>query len=207
MTTLFHRWICALALLCVGTSCLAVAPSPDSQFVARLAEDGATVGAVNAVFQDREGYIWLGGTDGLARYDGYTFEVFRNKPADNGSISSNAVWAIAEDGNGELWVATDGGLNRFDRTSKRFVHFQHVDKEPGSLVSDTVRALARDRTGALWIGTYGGLARLNPDGRTFTTYHNGFPNADQVKALLVDGQGTVWIGTDGADPDRALPVH
>jgi diguanylate cyclase (GGDEF)-like protein len=206
MTTLFHRWICALALLCVGTSCMAVTPSPDSQFVARLAEDGATVGAVNAVFQDHEGYIWLGGTDGLARYDGYIFEVFHNKPADRDSISSNAVWAIAEDGNGELWVATDGGLNRFDRASKRFVHFQHAANEPGSLVSDTVRALARDRSGTLWVGTYGGLARLNPDGRSFTTYHDGFPNADQVKALLVDGQGTVWIGTDGAGLVRFDPA-
>ena len=206
MPTVFHRWICALALLCAGPSCVAVAPSPDSQFVARLAEDGATVGAVNTVYQDREGYIWLGGTDGLARYDGYAFEVFHNKPADDNSISSNAVWAIAEDGKGALWIATDGGLNRFDRASKRFVRFQHVDGRRGSLVNNTVRALARDRAGTLWIGTYGGLARLNADRNSFTTYRNGAPNADQVKTLLVDQQGTVWIGTDGAGLVRFDPA-
>lgn len=205
-TTVFRRWICAFALLCAGTPCLAVAPSPDSQFVVRLAEDGATVGAVNTVFQDHEGYIWLGGTDGLARFDGYAFEVFHNQPADDGTISSNAVWAIAEDGRGDLWVATDGGLNRFDRTRKRFSRFQHIDGQRRSLVNNTVRALARDRAGTLWIGTYGGLARLDPDRTGFTTYRNGALNADQVKALLVDQQGTVWIGTDGAGLVRFDPA-
>jgi diguanylate cyclase (GGDEF)-like protein len=206
MTTVFRRWICAFALLCAGAPCLAVAPSPGSQFVVRLAEDGATVGAVNTVYQDHEGYIWLGGTDGLARYDGYAFEVFHNRPGDDGSISSNAVWAIAEDGSGALWVATDEGLNRFDRTTKRFARFRHVDGQRGSLVSNTVRALARDRAGTLWIGTYGGLARLNPDRSSFTTYRNGAPNADQVKALRVDQQNTVWIGTDGAGLVRFDPA-
>lgn len=206
MTTVFHRWICALALLCAGAPCLAVAPSPDSQFVARLAEDGATVGAVNVVYQDREGYIWLGGTDGLARYDGYAFEVFHNKQADSSSISSNAVWAIAEDAAGALWIATDGGLNRFDRATRHFARFRHVDGQRGSLVNDTVRSLARDRAGNLWIGTYGGLARLNPDRASFTAYPNGSPNANQVKALLVDAHGMVWTGTDGGGLARFDPA-
>lgn len=206
MAVLFLRWICSFALLCVAIPCLAVVPSAGSHFVSWTAEDGATVGAVNTVYQDHQGYIWLGGTDGLARYDGYTFEVFHNKQADAGSISSNAVWAIAEDGRGDLWIATDGGLNRFNRTNKQFERFQHVDGQRGSLADNTVRALARDRSGTLWIGTYGGLARLNPDRNSFTSYRHGALNADQVTALLVDRQGIVWMGTDGAGLIRFDPA-
>jgi len=193
---LFHRFIRAITLLCACAPCLAVVPSPDSQFLAKLTEDGATVGAVNAIYQDHEGYIWLGGTDGLARYDGYAFEVFHNLPADATSISNNAVWAIAEDGAGDLWAATDGGLNRFDRATKRFARFQHADGQRGSLVNNTVRSLGRDGAGTLWVGTYGGLARLNRDRNSFTTYRNGAPNADQIKALLVGPAGC------GLDRDR-----
>ena len=212
MMTLFDRFIRTVALLCACAPCLAVVPSPGSQFVAKMTEDGVTVGAVNVIYQDREGYIWLGGTDGLARYDGYAFEMFVNQPADAASLSNNAVSAIAEDGSGELWVGTDGGLNRFDRASKRFVRFRHADGQPGSLVNNIVRSLTRDRAGTLWIGTYGGLAKLNRDRRSFTTYRNGAPNADQVKALLVDQQGLLWMGTDGGglvrfDPASAVFTH
>jgi diguanylate cyclase (GGDEF)-like protein len=203
---LIRRCARTVALLCVCAPCFAVAPSPNSQFVGKLAEDGATVGAVNVVFQDHEGYIWLGGTDGLARYDGYRFEVFHNDAADQSSISSNAVWSIAEDGSGELWIATDAGLNRFDRDRKRFLRFQQQQGKRGSLVSNTVRSLVRDRTGTLWIGTYGGLARLNPDHASFTTFTHGDDNANRIRAVLVDSRGALWLGTDGGGLNRFDPA-
>lgn len=92
------------------------APSSIIQFEHLSSEDGLPQSAGLAIFQDSRGYLWIGSQDGLNRYDGYSFKIFKH---DLESISHNNILSIAEDRSGSLWIGTwGGGLNRL---APRFV--------------------------------------------------------------------------------------
>ena len=89
-------------------------------------EQGLSQSVVTAMAQDRTGFLWLGTQDGLNRYDGYTFRVFRNEPGNATSLGNNYITALAVDGAGDLWIGTNGGgLDRFDPGTETFTHFRH----------------------------------------------------------------------------------
>jgi ligand-binding sensor domain-containing protein len=80
-------------------------------------KEGLSHGNVWGIHQDRLGFIWIGTEDGLNRYDGYSFTIFRNEPTGSLSISNNFIHCIAEDAAGNIWLGTQGGLNVYDRAS------------------------------------------------------------------------------------------
>jgi signal transduction histidine kinase/ligand-binding sensor domain-containing protein len=153
-------------------------------------EQGLPQDTVQAIVQTRDGYLWLGTEEGLARFDGVRFVVFdkRNTPA----LKSNTISALLEDKERNLWIGTNGGgLTRFSQGT--FVTY--TTKE--GLSSDAVVALWEDHEGKLWIGTDGGgLSRFH-NGR-FEVYgtKDGLSN-DTVFAISEDESGSLWIGTHG----------
>ena len=107
------------------------APVRDLKFTHLTTNDGLSQGYVVAILQDRLGFMWFATRDGLNRYDGYGFTVYKNAPEDSGSISNNFITGFAEDKNGDLWVATwGGGLDRFDRQKDRFIHYATMIPAP-----------------------------------------------------------------------------
>ena len=85
-------------------------------------DDGLPQSMVNHVLQDRDGFIWLGTGDGLARFDGLRMLVYKHDPRDSSSLSHNAIWGLAEADEEHLWVATRTGLDLLDRRSGTFEH-------------------------------------------------------------------------------------
>ncbi len=182
-------------------------------------DEGLSQSAVNAIAQDVSGFMWLGTQDGLNRFDGFEFEVFKEHPDHASSLSNSWIWALLVDSNGSLWIGTDGGgLNRWDPYGESFTHFRLDSSNPTTLSNDTVRAIFEDRGGRLWIGTDGGLNLMVEDSQgTFRRYtHNPSKerslSADGVRAVLEDSQGTLWVGTHGGglnrlDPDEGGFVH
>jgi ligand-binding sensor domain-containing protein len=152
------------------------APPPTPLRFERLSlEDGLSQNAVLAMRQDRRGWMWVGTQDGLNRYDGYTFTVFRYEPENPNSLSHNSILSILEDSAGMLWIGTwGGGLNRYDPRSGQFTRYRHNPADPASLGSDVVAAIHEDRRGNLWLGTMGGgLDRLNRETGQFEHFqHN-----------------------------------
>jgi len=175
-------------------------------------EQGLSQANVNCILQDRRGFMWFGTQDGLNRYDGYVFTVFRHEPLDSSSLSQNWVSACLEDHRGALWVGTRGGLDRFDPTSETFRHFPHDPSQAQGLSNDRVRSIYEDRQANLWVGAEGGgLARLDPATGVFTHYRHDPQNRnslshDTVAAILADPQGNLWVGTEGGGLDRLDPA-
>jgi hypothetical protein len=119
-------------------------------------EQGLSDQRVQAIVQDRTGFIWFGTNNGLNRYDGYNVVAYRHDPPNPHSLSGNFVEDLYEDRSGTLWVGTRSGLNAFDRRTERFTRYWHDPADPQSLSSDWVWAIAEDQRGRLWIGTLGG---------------------------------------------------
>src|SRR5712692_6577306 len=110
-------------------------------------EQGLSQSTVMDILQDRRGYIWLATEDGLDRYDGLSFRVYKHDPADAASLPSSFVWDVDEDAAGNLWVATTGGLARWDRATDRVVREQKLD-------GYHIRVVRYDaKKNAVWVGT------------------------------------------------------
>lgn len=87
-------------------------------------DQGLPQSMVNHVVQDREGFLWFGTGDGLARFDGSRFTVYKHDASDSTSLGHNAIWGLAEAGDHGLWVGTRRGLDLLDRRTGRFKHIR-----------------------------------------------------------------------------------
>src|SRR6266542_578480 len=180
---------------------LNIAPGSIVRFEHLTVENGLSQNAGLAIFQDSKGYLWVGSQDGLNRYDGYSFKVFKHDPDDPNSISHNSILAITEDKDGYLWIGTwGGGLNRFDPATETFVHYQQNANEPSGLSNDTVTSVKQDSSGAIWLGTLGGLDRYNPLTDKFDHFKNDPDDpdslsSDAISVIFEDSHHQLWIGT------------
>ncbi len=164
-------------------------------------DDGLSVNTINAISQDHKGYIWIGTTAGLNRYDAYSIKHYFNDPAIADSLSNNTIRDLLVDKKGQLWVATEGGLNRYVESSDKFVVYRHSINDPASIISDNVRSLFKDSKGRIWIGTHTGISRYIPATDSFVHYkHESTDPINSmrpgiVKTFYEDSDGFIWIGT------------
>jgi ligand-binding sensor domain-containing protein len=196
------RWrpLLLAALLLSGVATPLRAQAPDLQFRHLSIRDGLSQSIVDAMVQDRRGFVWFVTEDGLNRYDGYRFSVYKHDARDPASLVHNEIKCIHEDRAGILWIGSfSRGLERFDPSTGRFSHFQHDMDAPASLASDIVWSVIEDRQGRLWVGTAEGLDRLDPAAVAFAHLRTAEPGAgpDDVRALLEDRDGALWAGTAG----------
>jgi Two component regulator propeller len=145
------------------------APVRDLRFTHLTTNDGLSQSYVTAIVQDRRGFMWFATRDGLNRYDGNAFAVYKNNPSDPGSLSSNFIQDLKEDDHGSLWIATNTGVNRFDPTTERCIRYLHEPDNANTIGGASVKSIAVDRRGYLWFGTEdGGLDKLDPRTGRFT---------------------------------------
>ncbi|AHM60551.1 Histidine kinase-like ATPase [Flammeovirgaceae bacterium 311] len=131
----------------------------DIKFEKITMEDGLSQSTVNCIIKDKKGFMWIGTSFGLNRYDGYSFKSFLKTPNDSASISSNFVSCLYEDRDSVLWVGTiNGGVNKFDKNSETFEVLKVEIDEPG--IHD-ILAIYEDPSGNLYFGTKGGIILLN----------------------------------------------
>lgn len=174
----------------------------DIRFKRITIEDGLSQSTVETIVQDQSGFLWFGTEDGLNRYDGYQFRIYKHNPDDPHSISNNDIWCLFVDENGFLWVGTyTGGLNRYSPQNETFTRFVNDPSDPGSISSNNIRSITQDADGNLWIGTQGGgLNRYETEKNRFTKliYDPNNPNSlnsNNVRFVYPDSDNVLWIAT------------
>jgi ligand-binding sensor domain-containing protein/DNA-binding CsgD family transcriptional regulator len=195
-------------LICLGFLLLAavmVRPLPgysgDPGFQNISIEDGLSQNTISCILQDRNRFMWFGSEEGLNRYDGYSFKIYRHNQRRDDGLSHDRVSCLVEDRDGSFWIGTlGGGLDHFDPDQERFTHYRHDARDGNSLSNDSIRAILPDGKGLLWIGTDNGLNRFDRKKGTFTRIlHSqesiGIDSPCIINCLHQDQAGVLWIGT------------
>ncbi len=171
-------------------------------------EQGLSQSSVFSILQDSTGFMWFGTQDGLNRYDGYEFTVYRPIPGEPNSLSHNIILSLYEDREGILWIGTNGGgLDSLELDTGRITRYSDNPRSGRGFSGNVVFAICEDRDGNLWFGTEDGLNRFDRDRRRFTLYENEDGDRhslsfDAVMAIYQDRDGDLWIGTGGGGLDK-----
>ncbi len=176
-------------------------PAAEEKFERLTAQEGLGYNTVFCIIQDCKGFVWFGTLEGLSRFNGYTFDRYRNDAADPHSLKSNEILSLCEDRQGGLWVGTVAGLHKYNRHLDGFSCYQNIPDDPTSLSSNHITAIYEDSTGELWIGTEnGGLNRFDRQREQFIRYKHqkqdsGSLSSNLVRTIREDKKGILWIGT------------
>ncbi|MHC1705576.1 MAG: two-component regulator propeller domain-containing protein [Tenuifilaceae bacterium] len=172
-------------------------------------QNGLSQSSVYAIYKDSRGFIWFGTAEGLNRYDGYKFVVYKLDLDNSKTISDSWITCIYEDSYRNLWIGThDGGLNLFNYNTEQFTSCKYDKNNPTSLSNNTINVILEGEKGVLWIGTNNGLNKLNLNTisnfelqeQHFTRFEkNANPNLSnsEIISLCYTTKGELWLGTNG----------
>src|SRR5215218_3886862 len=179
--------------LVIGALTFAVshADAQKLQFRALTPDDGLSSSRVQAIHEDSRGFMWFGTTQGLNRYDGYGFVIYRHRADDSTSLAANDALTIYEDAQKTIWVGTPAGLSRYDRDRDAFRNFKVVG-------SDAIQVSAViEAQGTLWLGTARGLFKFDRATGKATSYGGQLASLE-IQGLFEDSGKHLWIATKGA---------
>jgi len=196
---------CVNATLCavfLFNSTLAPAQEKSVKFSSLNTNDGLSQNDVKSILKDHEGYMWFTTDDGLNRYDGYHFTVYRHEAKNMHSLPTNNVTTLFEDKAGRLWVGTSGGgVSLYDRNTDSFTTFSSTRNDSNTLSSGDVNVIFQDDKANIWVGTYSGLNLLDQKTgrfhRFFYTKNRDDIATHHVYAIAEDAAGSLWLGTGG----------
>ncbi|MDN5287160.1 MAG: hypothetical protein JWR38_3434 [Mucilaginibacter sp.] len=161
-----------------------------------MIENGLSQNSVMAITQDQSKFMWFGTRQGLNRYDGHEFKIYRNDPSNPESISDNEVQCIVKDSKGTLWIGTVNGLNRYNQKKDVFVR---VRIKEGS-DSNNIETIYEDQDRNLWVGTESGLNLLTDENknrfRPFLFNTNPKHPVNHIHCIFEDRRKNIWVGTD-----------
>ncbi len=163
-------------------------------------DDGLSNATVYCSFMDSQGYLWFGSEDGLNKYDGYTFDIYKSIPSDSASLSNNIIRCIFEDSKQNLFIGTDNGLNKYNRTNGTFTRYMHDGNNKNSISNNLIYAMCEDHAGTVWVGTSSGLNSFDPNTGHFADFDDVLQktillSSNFITALHADEKNKLWIGT------------
>lgn len=191
----FLSFLCTLIL--VSCSGLLFAQNENYIFEQLSLRDGLSQSNVNCIAQDKLGFIWIGTQDGLNKFDGYHFSIYRNNPKKNNSISNSYIHDIVVDTSGNIWLATDNGLNKFDPSTEQFLHYELHHR--GSELKQKFSALYIYKNVLYATISNIGLCKINlyeKDAQLQLIDINMLLQNSILQSIIVDQNQTLWIGTN-----------
>ena len=176
------------------------AQGKDIKFKRITIEDGLSQTTVNDIYQDNQGYIWIATADGLNRYDGKKFKVYKYKDGKNVTIPSDYICKVAEDKDENLWVATNKGLSKISKDRKKIHNYVSDIRDENSLSHYNVRHVLVDSKDRLWVGTEQGLNLYDRKKNKFYRFYvEGLSDEYNIENYILtieeDKDGVIWVGT------------
>lgn len=179
--------------------------SAQSAAVKRITiNEGLSQNYIFSMLQDSKGFLWFGTKDGLNRYDGYAFKIYRQDNADPFSLTDNNVTAIVEGNDHHLWIGTaNGGLLQFDRLTERFHRYLRDPDNVNTISSNRISAIKRTVNDTYLIGTVDrGLNIFTPNDGRWRSYRHDSSNsaslcADRIVDVAEDCNGNIWVSGNG----------
>lgn len=127
MLLIQKKTACFIFFLWMGTGiCFAQSTAIPLKYLG--VESGLSNNVVNSLYLDHFGFMWMGTYDGLNRYDGYHFKVFRNGWGDEHSLVNNHITVLNGDAKNRVWVGTQKGISYYDYADSRFHQLIYLDK-------------------------------------------------------------------------------
>ncbi|HGY55324.1 MAG TPA: hypothetical protein ENK44_06475 [Caldithrix abyssi] len=167
-------------------------------------DQGLSGNKVNTIYQDTQGFIWIGTNEGLNRYDGYEFKIYDKGVNDPKKLSDDFIQYILEDSQGRLWIGTgNGGLNLYDRATDTFTYLTTDSSSEIQLSSNALRAIIEGADGKIWIATEFSIEQIDLQRKTSESYipdHflNNRKDILTITCLFEDKDNNLWFGTAGA---------
>ena len=190
----------------MGVTHFATNPLPFKTIPHLASSEGTAEPFVGAIYEDRQGILWIGTPEALNSIDRKTghYTSYRRM---SGRAAKTDVIAISEDRSANLWAGTyNHGLLRLDRRTGKFQIYHHNPADPYSLSNDIVTRLLVDHNGTFWVATNDGLNRFDPATGRFTVYKLDPQRTVHYLALVEDRQGALWLGTDSSGLQRFDPA-
>lgn len=181
-------------LLALLLACFCSYAQQPMNFSSLTTKDGLSSNTVNAILKDRYGLMWFATEDGLNKFDGTNFTVYRYAPGNLRSLQSNEILSLYEDPKGNLWVGTSGGyLSMYDRGKDAFIYYGSP-----SMSNNVIRGICSDVDGNIWVAHLQGISIINPKTQATGTFSPpaspGF--AKVCNCLFKDSHDRIWIGTN-----------
>ena len=174
--------------------------------------DGLANNVAFDVAQDKYGFIWVTTRNGIAKFDGSDFTVYRPVPPGVKRNVAQFYQTIARSRDGNLWFCSWGnGLLKLDLATERFTFYRHDDHDPHTIAGNNVWFAFEDRDGMMWVSSQGGLSRLDPRTGKATVYRHDPARPDSLAnpiptQVVQDKDGMLWVGTYGGGLDRLNPA-
>ncbi|BAX82025.1 sensor histidine kinase [Labilibaculum antarcticum] len=184
-----------LILLFVGLFCTLTLFSQQNniRFKRITINEGLSLSSVYCIFQDSKGFMWFGTEDGLNRYDGKNFTIYRSDPENSNSISNKWIEQVLEDRSGNLWFGSRGGLTQFNPVSEIFTQYRGIEPN-NQLSNDTITHLYEDQNNRLWVGSLKGITCINTKQGTIEKHNYPKGLDSKINCFLADTKN-FWIGT------------
>jgi ligand-binding sensor domain-containing protein/serine phosphatase RsbU (regulator of sigma subunit) len=193
-----------LLLIFIILSSTAIAQKKPVKFNRLTSSNGLSQNRVSSIVQDHDGFIWIGTEDGVNKYDGYNFEIFKRNPGDSLSLNDNMGLAMHVAKDGTLWIGGSlTGLSKYNSATKTFTRYNNDHSNPNSLAEDIIISFSEDTKGNLWIVTQNkGFDYMLVNEGKFIHMANMLPPDYKISEDLIffihqDKQNNLWIGAAG----------
>lgn len=161
------------------------AQQKEYKFINFSSKNGLSSNSINAIIKDKNGFMWFGTEDGLNKFDGQNFSVYRHKETDSTSIGRGPVTDIVQDKTGNIWLATNFTLSVYNLNLNSFINYDFTNY--GWII-----CLYADHAGKIWVGTYSGLFQFDPHTKKTTSFKI---NPNVINCIYEDHKNHIWLGT------------